>query len=170
MSWNTLSSVARALLAAVLITAPVTIVTAAPPAHADCGDPGQPPCNGPVPTVDQVIDIMNALFNPNIPALDKSTIVTPPFTPDEAATIDDHLNRMGTRGSLPTNWVVTNIQSAPNNFAGTTIASSISGAGPVVFVDQGGHWMITHDSAWTALDNIWYNVNRRGGGIVVTVP
>ena len=162
------SRITRVVLAAVLITAPVTVVTATPPAYADCGDPGQPPCNGPVPTVDQVIDILNVLFNPNIPAADKDNIVTPPFTPEEAATIDDHLNRMGTHGHLPTNWNITNIQSAPDNFAGVTIESNHCRPGPAVFVLQNGHWLMTHDTAWTALDNIWWNVthhNPIGGGI-----
>ena len=151
------------LLVAALLAAPTVVVTAAPPAYADCGDPGQDPCTGPVPTADQVIDIMNALFNPNIPAADKGNIVTPPFTPDEDATIDDHLNRMGTRGHLPTNWTATDIQSAPDNFAGVLIGSSRCRPGPAVFVLQNGHWLMTHDTAWTALDNIWWNVTHRGG-------
>jgi hypothetical protein len=47
---------------------------------------------------------------------DKTDIVTPGFAPDEAGTIDDHLNRM--RNSLPLPFVVTDIQPAPNDFAG----------------------------------------------------
>lgn len=38
--------IAAALMLAASLTAPAT-------AHADCGDPGQDPCNGPVPTVDE---------------------------------------------------------------------------------------------------------------------
>jgi len=151
---------AAMLLFAAFVATPAT-------AHADCGDPGQPPCTGSVPTVDQVTDVMNALFDPNIPALNKTNVVTPGFTPEEAATIDDHLHSMDNVGLLPLGWNVTNIQPAPANFAGATIASTgrwwtQNGApDPNVFVDQGGHWLITHDSAWTALDNTWYNVNRR---------
>ena len=37
-------------MAAALIASPAT-------AFADCGDPDQPPCTGPVPTVDQVVAI-----------------------------------------------------------------------------------------------------------------
>jgi hypothetical protein len=29
-----------------------------------------------------------------------------------------------------------------------------------VLVDQGGHWLITHDAAMTALDAFWRNANR----------
>jgi len=148
-------------VAAGVVAAAAMPVVMAVPAFADCGDPGQPACTGPVPTVDQVIDVLNALFNPNIPAADKGNIVTPPFTPDEDATNDDHLNRMGTRGHLPTNWNITNIQSAPDNFAGVTIESNHCRPGPAVFVLQNGHWLMTHDTAWTALDNIWWNVTHR---------
>ena len=38
------------------------------PAFADCGDPGQPACMGPVTTVDQVVAIMAELTDPDIPA------------------------------------------------------------------------------------------------------
>jgi hypothetical protein len=31
----------------------------------------------------------------------------------------------------------------------------------IVLADQGAHWLITHDAAWTMLDNFWYNATRR---------
>ena len=68
-----------ALLATALIVFPAT-------AYADCGDPGQDPCTGPVPTVDQVLAIMAELTDPNRPAVSKGDIVTPPFSPDQAGT------------------------------------------------------------------------------------
>src|ERR1700722_19960801 len=154
MNWAKLS--ASATLAAALIASPAT-------AYADCGDPDQPPCTGPVPTVDQVVAIMAELTDPNKPAADKTDIITPGFTPEEAGTIDDHLNRM--RNSLPLPFVVTDIQPAPNDFAGATVAVPIgfhrTSPGPVVLVEQPGHWFITHDTATTALDAFWSNANRR---------
>ena len=45
------TAVAGMLLALASVTAPVT-------AHADCGDPNQPGCTGPVPTVDKVMAIV----------------------------------------------------------------------------------------------------------------
>jgi hypothetical protein len=30
-----------------------------------------------------------------------------------------------------------------------------------VLVDQGGHWLITHDTAMTALNAFWHNATRR---------
>ncbi|MEB3068270.1 hypothetical protein [[Mycobacterium] vasticus] len=141
-------------------------VTTAAPAYADCGDPGQPACTGPVPTVDEVVAIMDKLTDSDIPAATKSDIVTPGFTPEEAGTIDDHLNRMNADGLLPLNFVVTDIQPAPANLAGATVTSvgsfhQRSAHEPVVLADQDGHWLITHDTAMTVLDNFWYNANRR---------
>jgi hypothetical protein len=135
-----------ALLFAASLAAPAT-------AHAD----------EPVPTVDQVVAIMAELTDPNIPAANKANIVTPGFSPDEAGVIDDHLNQM--RDSLPLPFVVTDIEPAPNNFAGATLATTgssnqISSAKPIVLVEQGGHWLITHDTAMTALNAFWYNANR----------
>jgi len=114
---------------------------------------------------------MAELTDPNKPAAGKTDIVTPGFAPDEAATINDHLSRMNARGLLPLNYIVTDIQPAPANMAGAIITSTgssflqRSAPGPIALADQSGHWQITHDTAWTALDNFWYNANRRAGVI-----
>jgi hypothetical protein len=148
-------------VAAMILAAAIT----APTAHADCGDPGQDPCTGPVPTVDQVVGIMQQLTDPNIPAANKGNIVSPGFSPDEAGTIDDHLHRMDGH-SLPLNFVVTNIQPAPDNLAGATVATtgwnvhSLGPPGPIVLVDENGHWKLTHHAAMSALDAYWYNATR----------
>jgi hypothetical protein len=153
---------AAALLLAASLAVPAT-------AHADCGDPGQDPCTGPVPTVDQVVAIFAELTDPNIPAANKGNIVTPPFSPEEAATIDDHLRRLNDGHYLPLPFNVTDIQPAPNNFAGATV--SVPGPydytppGPIVLVDQGGHWLLTHHSALSTTDVFWYNANRRSAWI-----
>jgi hypothetical protein len=139
VNWTGLPALAT--LVATLIAAPAT-------AHAD----------DPVPTVDQVLAIMAELTDPNIPAANKSDIVTPGFSPDEAGTIDDHLNRM--RRQLPINFSVSNIQPAPNNLAGATVETQTTNPRPIVLVDQGGHWMITHDTAMTELDLFWRAANR----------
>jgi hypothetical protein len=165
-----LSGVATAMAAA-LIASPAT-------AYADCGDPGQDPCTGLVPTVDQVAAIMAELTDPNIPAANKINIVTPGFTPDEAATIDDHLSRMNAHGNrLPLDIAVTNIQPAPDNLAGATIETNGPGPiytqtapNPIVLVDQHDHWLITHDSATRILDKFWNHSNRRYVPVVPFVP
>jgi hypothetical protein len=162
MNWIKLSGFATAVAAA-LIAAPATVLTATP-AYADCGDSDQPPCTGPVPTTDDGVAVLDKLTDPDIPAANKTDIVTPGFNPDEAGTIDDHLNRM--RGpSLPLHFVVTNIQPAPNNFAGATLATvgnprQSTFARPIVLVDQGGHWLMTHDTAMTEMYWFWQAAAR----------
>jgi hypothetical protein len=154
-----MKTIATAILAAALIASTAT-------AYADCGDPGQDPCAGPVPTVDQVVAILDKLTDPNIPAVSKTDIVTPGFTPEEAPKIDGRLNR--SRGpQLPLHFVVTNVQSAPNNFAGATLATvgnphQSTYARPIVLVDQGGHWLITHDTAVAELEAFWQAAARSG--------
>ena len=141
-------------IAATLIGSPAT-------AYADCGDPDQPPCTGPVPTVDQVVTVLAGLTDPDIPAANKTNIVTPGFSPDEAGTIDDHLIRMRNFGGiLPLPFVVTDIRAAPNNLAGATVEVTgwyrqRTNPHPIVLVDQGGHWLITHDTAMPEMDVIW---------------
>ena len=113
---------------------------------------------------------MAELTDPGKPAASKTDIVTPGFSPEEAGTIDDHLNRTNADGLLPYNFVVTDIQPAPANFAGATVTVTggfhqRSAPQSIVLADQGGHWRITHDTAWTTLNNFWYNANRRAGVI-----
>ena len=123
-------------------------------AHADCGDPGQDPCTGPVPTVDQVAAIMDRLTDPNVPAPDKSDIVTPAFTDNEFRKVDCMAQHY-----LSAPWIITDIQSAPNNFAGATVVKPpgwrVPNPKPIALVDQGGHWMITHRSAMFMLDEFY---------------
>jgi hypothetical protein len=157
-----MKSAAAAMILAASLSIPAT-------AHADCGDPGQDPCTGPVPTVDQVVAIMAELTDPDRPAASKTDIVTPGFSPEEAGTIDDHLNR--SRRNLPLNFVVTNIQPAPNNLAGATLATvgnprQSTYARPIVLVDQGGRWLITHDSAVIETNAFWSAEDRYMGGFV----
>jgi len=116
--------------------------------------------------------IMARLTDPNVPAADKGDIVTPPFTPDENQTIDDHLNRMDARRLMPLNIQVSDIVSAPANYAGATVQShgsfhQRSANEPIVLLDQGGHWSITHDTAVTTLNNFWHNAHRP---VPVVVP
>jgi hypothetical protein len=123
-----------------------------------------------VPTVDQVVAIMAELTDPDRPAASKTDIVTPGFSPDEAGTIDDHLSRMRAYAStslLPPNFVVTDIQAAPNNSAGATVATTggikhATNPRPIVLFNQGGHWLITNDSAMTVLDALWNAAQREG--------
>jgi hypothetical protein len=157
MIWRTWLSVSAVV--AGLIVAPAV-------ANADCGDTGQSLCAGAVPIPDQVVAVMAELTDPNIPAVSKTNVVTPGFSPEEAANIDDHLNQMDTRyGVLPYTFVVTDIQPASAGLAGATVTTAgsyhqRSAPEPIVLADRGGHWLITHDTAMTALNNFWHNASH----------
>jgi hypothetical protein len=155
------------VIAAALIAAPA-------PAYANCGDPGQPPCTGPVPSTDEVVAIMAELTDPGIPAANKTDIVTPGFAPEEAQVIDDHLNRTNAFGYLPYDFVVTDIEPAPANFAGATLVTTggyrhRTGPAPIVLVNEGGRWLITHDTAMTELDVLW-RATQRVIPVVLSTP
>jgi hypothetical protein len=58
---------------------------------------------------------------------------------------------------------VTEIQPAPGNTAGATVAApntfphgSIHPV-PIVLISQSGHWSITHDAAMAFLNQMWRN-------------
>jgi hypothetical protein len=145
MNWTKLSLATT--LAAALIASPAT-------AYAD-----------PAPTPDEVVAVMAKLTDPGIPAVDKGDIVTPGFSPDEAGSIDDHLNQTNAKGLLPYNFVVTDIQPASANLAEATVTVTgsyhqRSAPEPIVLADHGGHWLITHDTAMTALNNFWHNADH----------
>jgi hypothetical protein len=153
-----MKSAAAAMILAASLSVPAT-------ANADCGDPGQDLCTGPVPTVDQVVAVLAELTDPGIPAANKTNIVTPGFTPEEADSINDHLNQQNQRGLLPLDFVVTDIQPAPDHLVGATLATTggyrhATNPKPIVLADEGGHWLITHDSAMAELDLFWYNATR----------
>jgi hypothetical protein len=147
----------KIVVVATLLTA--SLVGVAAPAHAD----------DQAPTVDQVVALMAELTDPGRPAASKNDIVTPGFSPDEAGTIDDQLNRMNARGRiLPLPFIVTDIESAPNNCAGATIATggsprqSTSGK-PVLLVNQGGRRLTTHDSAIAEINVLFHEATRYRG-------
>jgi hypothetical protein len=148
-------------VSAVMLVASLTVVAAPATAHAD-----------PVPTVDDVVAVMAELTDPGIPAANKGNIVSPGFAPYEAGTIDDQLNRMNARGRiLPLPFIVTDIQPAPNNFAGATLATGGSPRQstfpkPIVLVNQGGHWLITHDTALAKLESLYQAAVRYEPGYV----
>jgi hypothetical protein len=162
-----MKTIAAAILIAASLVVPAT-------ANADCGDPGQDPCTGPVPTVDQVLAIMAELTDPNIPAANKGDIVTPPFTDEQAGKFDTMLNDMNSDGMiprhvLPLNLTVTDIQPAPNSLAGATVTNAPvwrqlkSGSGPVVLAYQNGHWMLTEHTAYARVYQFLVDCMKAGG-------
>jgi hypothetical protein len=147
--------VTAALLLAASLAAPVT-------AQADCGQDDQPACNGFVPTVDQVMAMLGELADPNIPAMGKNDIVTPPFNDDQAQKFDTMMGLLRLESIVPVNWTVTDIDPAPNNTAGATVSNPPAwhergGTGPIELVLQNGRWMITHQTAVNRVANLARN-------------
>jgi hypothetical protein len=152
--------VAAALLVAASLAVPAT-------AHADCGQDGQPACTGPVPTPDQVAAIMNELTDPNIPAVNKGDIVTPAFDDDLGQKFDNMLHLVQYWGG-PRDFAVTDIQPAPNNFAGATVSHAPmwgerGGSAPVVLQFQDGHWMITRHTAYSSMIELMHDKHSHAG-------
>jgi hypothetical protein len=162
MNWIKLPALATLTMA--LFVSPAT-------AHADCGDPDQPPCTGPVPTVDQVAAIMSELTDPNIPAVNKSDIVTPAFDGDLGQKFDRLLGDVGFWGRvIPRDYTVTDIEPAPNNMAGATVTHGAtwgerSGGLPVVLQYQDGHWMITRKAAYNSVVELVNNEHHSHGAL-----
>lgn len=113
--------------------------------------------------MEQIVTVLNRITDPSIACQDKTDVVDPGFSPSECPTIDDHLNRFSAHGYIPFPFIVTDIQSAPNDFAGATLSVSRpwSPPGPIVLVKQGDQWKITHDTVMTALNALWYNATGR---------
>ena len=146
--------VTGALLLAASLAAPAA-------AHADCDDPDQPPCTGPVPTVDQVVALLSELMDPNKPNADKNDVVTPDLSPESIGYLDTYLDgRLNAHGDFPYDFVVTDIQPAPNNFAGATVATHANGRRtttrpfPIVLVHQSGRWLLTRKSAINSVSEV----------------
>ena len=145
-----LVGLASVVAAAVLGALPVAGVAAAP-AHADCGDPGQPACTGPVPTADEVVSVLSQLTDPNIPDPAKAALVQGGSSSDELGQLDQSVNGLNAAGSLPLAINVTDIQPAPNDLAGVTVSVTghhipIPVVRPMVLTRQGDSWLLTHDS------------------------
>lgn len=156
------------VLMATLIATPAT-------AHADCGQGGrQPPCTGPTPTVDQVTALMAELTDSDTSFADKNDAVTPAFTDEEVTKLDNELNYVRGNGVLPIHFIVTDIQPAPNNFAGATVANGTAGvvigiradAAPVVLVEKDGRWVVTRDTATSRVPRLFVDSVPRVHGFV----
>jgi hypothetical protein len=147
--------VTAALLLAASLAVPAT-------AHADCGDDGQPACTGPMPTVDQVTALLTELMDPNRPNADKNDVVTPDLNPESIGFLDKYLDgELNARGDFPYDFAVTDIQPAPNNFAGATVATHANGhpswtkPWPIVLVNQSGRWLLTRKAAISLVSEVW---------------
>jgi hypothetical protein len=110
--------------------------------------PGQPP----LPSPEQLSDVCNRVTDPGVSYDTKIGLVENGIAPAEGHVADHDLRKAFRNGNFPEQFAVSNIQPIPGNGVKADVA--ITGpkfAGPVdktlVFIDQGGTWVLQHDSA-----------------------
>jgi hypothetical protein len=111
-----------------------------------------PAAPGQLPTPEQLADLCNQVTDPGVSYTTKTNLVENGITPGEGHVADHDLRKAFRDGKFPETFNVTNIAPAGPNAAQADVA--ISGpkfAGPVTkhlaFVNQGGNWVMQHDSA-----------------------
>jgi hypothetical protein len=134
-----------AIAAAAMGAAGVGVASAAPPPQ----DP--PPAPG-LPSPEQLSTLCTQATDPGVSYTTKTNLVENGIAPDEGHVADHDLRKAYRNGNFPETFAVTNIAPAGPNMAQADVA--ISGprfAGPVekhlVFVNQGGNWILQHDAA-----------------------
>lgn len=110
--------------------------------------PGQPP----LPSPEQLADVCTRVTDPGVSYETKVGLVENGIPSGEGHVADHDLRKAFRNGNFPEQFNVTNIQPIPGNGVKADVA--ITGpkfAGPVqktlVFIDQGGTWVLQHDSA-----------------------
>ena len=119
-------------------------------------DPLPPALGQDLPTPDQLSSLSTQATDPGVSYTTKTNLVENGITPDEGHVADHDLRKAYRDGKFPETFNVTNIAPAGPNAAQADVA--ISGpkfAGPVtkhlVFINQGGNWILQHDSALALL-------------------
>ncbi|MDT5170071.1 MAG: hypothetical protein QOD02_3402 [Mycobacterium sp.] len=115
-------------------------------------DPPPPPGAPPLPSPEQLSDLATRVTDPGVSYETKFGLVENGISADEGHVADHDLRKAFRNGNFPEQFNVTNIQPVGPN--GVTADVAITGpkfAGPVnkqlAFVDQGGTWVLQHDSA-----------------------
>jgi hypothetical protein len=105
-----------------------------------------------LPTPDQLANLCNQVTDPGVSYTTKTNLVENGISPGEGHVADHDLRKAYRDGKFPETFTVTNIAPAGPNVAQADVA--ISGpkfVGPVTkhlaFIDQGGNWILQHDSA-----------------------
>jgi hypothetical protein len=105
-----------------------------------------------LPTPDQLATLCTQVTDPGVSYTTKQNLVENGISPAEGHDADHNLRKAYRDGKFPETFAVTNIQPGGPNEAQADVA--ISGpkfVGPVskhlLFIDQGGNWIMQHDSA-----------------------
>jgi hypothetical protein len=115
-------------------------------------DPPPPAPGQNLPSPDQLSGLCAQATDPGVNYRDKTNFVENGISQNEGMVADHDLRKAYRDGKFPQQYAVTNIAPAGPNMAQADVA--ISGpkfAGPVtkhlVFIDQGGNWILQHDAA-----------------------
>ena len=118
--------------------------------------PPPPPPGQNLPTAEQLSSLCNQATDPGVSYTTKTNLVENGISPEEGHAADHDLRKAYRNGNFPEQFNVTNIQPAGPNMAQADVA--ITGpkfAGPVtkhlVFINQGGNWILQHDAALALL-------------------
>jgi hypothetical protein len=119
-------------------------------------DPLPPAAEQNLPTPDQLSSLCTQATDAGVSYTTKTNLVENGISPDEGHVADHDLRKAYRDGKFPETFDVTNIAPAGPNAAQADVA--ISGpkfAGPVtkhlMFINQGGNWILQHDSALALL-------------------
>lgn len=122
------------------------------------GAPLDPPPAPDLPSADALSLLCNRVTDPGAGYSDKAPLVQGGINPDEGRDADHKLRQAYRDGKFPQQYTVTNIQPAGPDAATADVA--IAGpklAAPInqnlTFVNQGGTWVLRHDSALALLQS-----------------
>jgi hypothetical protein len=117
-------------------------------------DPPPPPPPGapPLPSPEQLSSLCTQVTDPGVSYENKFGLVENGISGDEGHVADHDLRKAYRDGNFPEQFNVTNIQPvAPNAVSANVAITGPKFAGPVTkqlaFIDQGGTWVMQHDSA-----------------------
>jgi hypothetical protein len=111
--------------------------------------PGQPP----LPSPEQLSDLCNQVTNPGVSYKNKYNLVENGISDHDGHEANEALRRASNHGNFPEQFAVSNIEQIP---APGAVKADVAVTGPkfpapvtqnLVFIDQGGTWVMQHDSA-----------------------
>jgi hypothetical protein len=111
-----------------------------------------PPGAPPLPSPETLADLCNRVTDPGVSYETKFGLVENGISGDEGHVADHDLRKAFRNGNFPEQFAVSNIESvAPNAVKADVAITGPKFAGPVnknlAFIDQGGTWVMQHDSA-----------------------
>jgi hypothetical protein len=116
-------------------------------------DPPPPPPGAPgLPSPDQLANVCNQVTDPGVSYTSKQNLVQGGISPDEGHVADHDLRKAYRDGNFPEQFSVANIQPAGPNAASADVTITGPKTGgpvtkPLAFVNEGGNWILQHDSA-----------------------